>query len=191
MLRDALALCNFLIIFLKIIACSSLQCRAWETSPNKAVRKQEGNWAFTLVLNMCIYFSCKASSYGFKAALSGSFWPYQHFILPVFPLSVLRWAVLSPGPGLGIGKRLRSGEEGAWWWQETAEQVLHGVPIGVATLARREEEKKQTNQPNRKTPLFGLLFFSLSYHNSQCFGLGCALQNKGIARPSSPNLLRR
>lgn len=47
---------------------------------------------------------------------------------------------MSPGPGLGIGKRLQKGEEGAWWWQETAEQVLHGVPIGVATLARREEE---------------------------------------------------
>ena len=38
-----------------------------------------------------------------SCSLSGSFWPYQHFPLPVSPPPLLRWALSSQGPGLARG----------------------------------------------------------------------------------------
>lgn len=84
MLRDALALCNFLIIFLKIIACSFLQCRAWETSPNKAVRKQEGNWAFTRFEHVHLFF-LQSFLVWFQSCTEWQLLALSAFYSPCFP----------------------------------------------------------------------------------------------------------
>lgn len=147
MLRDALALCNFLIIFLKIIACSFLQCRAWETSPNKAVRKQEGNWAFTRFEHVHLFF-LQSFLVWFQSCTEWQLLALSAFYSPCFPSICAEMSSFEPQARSGDREEAGGGgEEGAWWRQETAEQVM-GSQLVLPPL---QEERRRKNKPTNQT----------------------------------------
>lgn len=79
-----------------------------------------GSHALSLILNVCIRFSCTASWYGFKAALwAAALGPTSIFLSPFSQC-------LHRGEHSGAGKRLGEPEMlvDGWW-------ALPGTPVGV------------------------------------------------------------